>query len=219
MSDEKKPWFKFFPADWRADQALRLCSPASRGLWMECMCLMHEAKPYGHLLVNGKSLTDAQLAIQTGIPHDQITSLIGELETAGVFSRNSDGVIFSRKMTRSAKRAAINKKNGKSGGNPHLVNRPDNQADKPPVSLEARGQKLDIPKKEVIGSLTRTLKNKKPLTPSQKKAAWQSKICVWAQHRMTTDEYTKFLEAWAKGEAWANLKAEEFDKQIRAATG
>jgi len=47
------PWMKFYPADWRSDPMLRLCSLAARGLWAEMICLMHEAEPYGSLLVNG----------------------------------------------------------------------------------------------------------------------------------------------------------------------
>jgi len=50
----KQPWLKFFPSDWRADPALRMCSLAARGLWIEMLCLMHEARPHGSLLVNGK---------------------------------------------------------------------------------------------------------------------------------------------------------------------
>ncbi len=176
---------------------------------------MHEAKPYGHLLVNGKSVTDAQLAIQTGIPQDQITALIGELENAGVFSRNSNGVIYSRKMTRSAKRSAVNKKNGKSGGNPVLLK----PADKPSVDLEARVHIPDITKKEavknlIVGSLS---SGAKPASKAEIKARWQSKICNWAQHRLTQPEYVKFIAAWTNDEPWAKAKAEEFDKQMRAA--
>ena len=47
-------WFKFYPSDWRADPALRMCSIAARGLWMEMLCVMHEATPRGSLLINGK---------------------------------------------------------------------------------------------------------------------------------------------------------------------
>lgn len=185
---------------------------------MECMCLMHEAKPYGHLLVSGKSLTDAQLAIQTGIPHDQITTLIGELEAAGVFSRNSDGVIYSRKMTRSAKRAAINKKNGKSGGNPRLVNRPDNRADKPSVSLEARDQNLDLPKrdsKDVVGSLSLTLKKQKDWSPEQRKAAWLSNICKELERTLTPEKYALWLEAYGNGDKTARELTEQIDRQLK----
>lgn len=123
---------------------------AARGLWIEMIALMHEATPYGHLLVSGLSPTDAQLAVLAGAPSDQITDLIGELETAGVFSRTSARVIYSRKMTRMAKQAALARKNGKSGGNPSLCierenpppdNPPDNLRDKP-QKPEARSQNM-----------------------------------------------------------------------------
>lgn len=117
MSD---PWMKFYPTDWRSDPALRMCSMAARGLWIEMIALMHEATPYGHLLVSGRSPTDAQLAVLVGAPSDQVPEMIGELESAGVFSRTREGVIYSRKMTRTAKKAAVARKNGKNGGNPAL---------------------------------------------------------------------------------------------------
>ena len=65
------------------------------------IALMHEATPYGHLLVSGRSPTDAQLAVLVGATPDQIPELLGELESAGVFSRTREGVIYSRKMTSS----------------------------------------------------------------------------------------------------------------------
>jgi hypothetical protein len=74
------PWMKFYPADWRADQALRVCSLAARGLWMEMLCVMHNAEQYGHLLLNGRPVTDAQLAMLAGTTPDQIPVLLGELE-------------------------------------------------------------------------------------------------------------------------------------------
>lgn len=40
MSD---PWLKFYPTDWRSDPALKMCSLAARGLWIEMIALMHEA--------------------------------------------------------------------------------------------------------------------------------------------------------------------------------
>lgn len=113
-------WLKFYPTDWRSDPRLRMCGIAARGLWIEMIALMHEAVPYGHLVVSGHSPTDTQLAVLAGIPSIQIPDLIGELEAAGVFSRTKEGVIYSRKLTRMAKKAAIARKNGKNGGNPSL---------------------------------------------------------------------------------------------------
>lgn len=95
MSD---PWLKFYPTDWRSDPALRMCHLSARGLWIEMIALMHEAAPYGHLLVSGRSPTNAQLAVLVGTSPDQIPELIGELESAGVFSRTREGVIFWPEM-------------------------------------------------------------------------------------------------------------------------
>ncbi len=131
-----QPWMKFYPSDWRADPRLRMCSLAARGLWMEMLALMHEAAPYGHLLISGISPTDAQLAVLAGAPSDQIPELLGELEAAGVFSRTRSGAIYSRRMTRDDKKSAQARKNGKNGGNPILCNSRDNP---PPVNPQDNG--------------------------------------------------------------------------------
>ncbi|MCV2865011.1 hypothetical protein [Defluviimonas sp. WL0075] len=120
------PWLKFYTSDWRSDPRLRMCGIAARGLWIEMICIMHEATPYGHLLVSGQRPTDAQLAVQVGTTPDQITALLGELESAGVFSRTRQGVIYSRRLTRMAKKAATARNNGRKGGNPTLRNKTEN---------------------------------------------------------------------------------------------
>lgn len=144
------PWFKFYPTDWQADPALRMCSMAARGLWLEMICLMHNATPYGHLLVNGQSPTDAQLGVLAGCPPDQVAALLGELDAAGVFSRTRAGTIYSRKLTRMMKKAATARNNGRKGGNPSLCNHegnppPDNPSDNAedkPQKPEARSQNI-----------------------------------------------------------------------------
>ena len=97
------PWMKFYPRDWRGDQALRAVSLAARGLWIDCLCIMHEAQPYGHLVLGSQPVTDVVLARMTGTTPDQISELLGELESAAVFARRSDGTIYSRRMTRDFK--------------------------------------------------------------------------------------------------------------------
>lgn len=137
----KNPWMKFYPSDWRSDPKVRLCSMAARGLWIEMLALMHEADPRGHLIVSGQRPTDIQLSVLTGCPTDQLPDLLGELESAGVFSRTSKGVIYSRRMTRDEKRARNSRKNGKNGGNPTLCNSKPitvqvNPEDKPPDNTQ-----------------------------------------------------------------------------------
>jgi len=124
----KHPWLKFYASNWRSDPALKMCSMAARGLWIEMICLMHEATPYGHLLVSGRSPTDTQLAVLVGAPSEQIPELLRELEQAGVFSRTKEGVIYSRRLTRMQKKAATARKNGQRGGNPKLRKQKENPA-------------------------------------------------------------------------------------------
>lgn len=116
----KQPWLRFYGADWRGDANLRAVGYAARGLWMDMLTLMHEASPYGHLVVNGQPLDAARLAARLGGSAKEVQALLDRLEVEGVFSRNQDGVIFSRRMQRDADKAERDRLNGKAGGNPHL---------------------------------------------------------------------------------------------------
>ncbi len=113
-------WMKFWPTDWQSDPALRMCSLAARGLWMEAICLAHAAEPYGHMLVNGKPVTPRQLAVLVGSNAKEIEGLLAELEEAGVFSRTEAGVIYSRRMVRDKAASDAGAAAGKQGGNPAL---------------------------------------------------------------------------------------------------
>jgi hypothetical protein len=133
------PWFKFFPTDWRSDPRLRMCSLEARGLWIEMICLMHEANPRGHLLINGIAPTEAQLGVLVGsLP---VKDLLDELERIGVFSRTIEGVIYSRKMTRDDAKSETARVNGSLGGNPAL--NPEVKPPDKPQKLEAIPQSLD----------------------------------------------------------------------------
>jgi hypothetical protein len=118
---DKHPWFKFFPANWRGNTKLRLCSVAARGLWMEMLCIMHDAEPYGHLVNNGISVSNKQLAQLSGIGLTEVMKLMCELEVAGVYSRTDGKVIYSRKMVRDRAKAEADRNNGRGGGNPILI--------------------------------------------------------------------------------------------------
>lgn len=141
------PWVKFYTSDWRADPSLRMCSLAARGLWMEMLCVMHEAQPYGSLLVKGQAVTKRQLASLAGATEKETVAALKELEDAGVFSRDEDGTVFSRRMRRDVEKAERDKANGKLGGNPHFkrgINQHVNGGDNPDVKAqkpEARDQK------------------------------------------------------------------------------
>ncbi len=135
MSDKRQPWLRFYTADWRGDAGLRAVGFAARGLWMDMLSLMHEAAPYGHLVVNGKPLDAARLAARLGGTAKEVQHLLDLLEAEGVFSRTDDGAIFSRRMVRDAEKAERDRVNGRGGGNPRLRartqdNPPDGGSDK-----------------------------------------------------------------------------------------
>lgn len=111
----KRPAFQFYPADWRKDPALSICSLAARGLWIELMCIMHEADEYGTLKVNGKGMTLQQIARMVGESPATTKKLLDELDDAGVFSRTNDGAIYSRRMIRDENLRAIRAAGGQAG--------------------------------------------------------------------------------------------------------
>jgi hypothetical protein len=100
MTARPLPWMKFSPDRWQRDEALRMCSAAARGVWMELICIMHRAEPYGHLLVRGKQPTDRQLSVIAGVTILELSTSLAELEANEVFDRNDDGVIVCRGMVR-----------------------------------------------------------------------------------------------------------------------
>lgn len=147
MTEKRRAWSKFYWESWTGDRKLRSCGLAARGLWMEMLAIMHEAEPYGHLLMAGKAVTVQQLANQAGCALKECTRAIAELEAATVFSRTEEGVIYSRRMVRDhAKteqgRADIAKRWGEDADPNRVPNSPPNRGPTGlPITLEAR--KLD----------------------------------------------------------------------------
>lgn len=135
-SAKKRPWLKFYPQDWRGDPKLRMCSIGARGLWAEMICLMHEAEPYGHLLINNVPVTNRQLAALAGIPQADCLKYMLELESSGVYSRGADKTIFSRRMVRDSEKSLQGK----------------NDADKRWGNGSADASPIPIPNRSPIGS-------------------------------------------------------------------
>lgn len=96
----KKPWFKFYPENWIGDQGVRAASPAARALWIDMLCIMHKAMPYGHLVINGGPMSPETLARISGFPVEQVTALLDELRGLDVYSMTRAGIIYSRRMVR-----------------------------------------------------------------------------------------------------------------------
>jgi hypothetical protein len=168
----KNPWMKFYPADWRANSELRMCGAAARGVWMEMLCIMHEAEPRGSLLIQGRQVTAKQLSSLSGLPLDEVEKALAELAENHVFGMKKNGVLFSRRMEKEEEKARKNRENGKMGGNPSLYKETEKQQSVNPQvkaqKLEARSQKLDTREEEVEAqtlSLDLESPDEKPAAP------------------------------------------------------
>lgn len=117
----KRPSFQFYPGDWLRDAALRSCSAAARGLWMDMLCFMHEGSPYGYLKVNHKVILSPNLARMTGLTLEETEGCLAELRDAGVFQVDEDGAMFSKRMVRDEDVRNKRAMGGHLGGNPALM--------------------------------------------------------------------------------------------------
>lgn len=43
----KRPSFQFYPADWKSNMKLRICSEQAKGAWIEILCILHDCEEYG----------------------------------------------------------------------------------------------------------------------------------------------------------------------------
>lgn len=178
MKTESHRWIKFWPQDWQRDPALRICGLSARGLWMELMCLAHDGFPYGYVTVNGRAPTVKQVGLLVGVSETEAATLLDELETAGVFSRDDNGVIFSRRMVRDKAVRDAASKNGKQGGNPQLT-RKDNKGVNPNDKDGVILQEADIKKErtEAIASDARASGDDLfPSKPAAEPTVWNEGI-------------------------------------------
>lgn len=103
-----------------SDAGLRRSSLAARGLWIDMLCIAAQADPIGYLTTKKVPLAVKDIARLAGESEPVTQTLLDELERNGVFSRDRNGTIFSRRMVRDEKKSKTAAKNGKLGGNPTL---------------------------------------------------------------------------------------------------
>jgi len=220
----KQPWLKFFPSDWRADPALRMCSLAARGLWIEMLCLMHEARPHGSLLVNGKPVTPARLANLVGAGVAEVEGFLAELEEAGVFSRDESGALYSRRMRRDEERAAVNRVNGRAGGNPSLkagvnpavkagvkAQKPESRLQTPQPAAGARLDEIEAACRAALGEAAPVDVVIGPMLPVVEKFG-QAPVCS-ALASEARRKRRRPIKSWR---LWAEIVCEQLAEEPRA---
>ena len=114
----KSPGFWFFTGDWMKDPELRFCSLFARGLLVDLLCILFEANEQGYASnPDGTPRTDEQIAdAVSGGSREEKLAALAELERSGVLSRDSRGVLFSRRIARLSELSAARKQSGSKGG-------------------------------------------------------------------------------------------------------
>lgn len=70
----KYPWMKFFAGDWLKDPAVSRCCPATRGIWFDLLCAMHESDRSG--VITG---TREEIAALCRCSYSQMSNALIEL--------------------------------------------------------------------------------------------------------------------------------------------
>lgn len=94
----KRPSFQFYPGDWMKDPALSMCAPATRGIWVDLLCAIHELDHAGQ--VTG---TPEQLSRLCRCSVAQFVDALSEIRltrSADVTERNGIVTVISRRMKR-----------------------------------------------------------------------------------------------------------------------
>jgi hypothetical protein len=116
-------WDPFFWSDWQSDQELKLCPLFAQAIWMRCLCVAAQSKRRGYVLIKGKKPANEDLARLFGCTVDEVVDGLEEIKNNEVCGETSDGILFSRRMVREAKRKAASRKGGKIGGRTTYGNR------------------------------------------------------------------------------------------------
>jgi hypothetical protein len=96
----KMPYLALYTGDWLKDPCLTLCSPATRGIWIDAICAMHE------LRVGTLTGTPDQLARVLRCSSPDLHAAFGELKTtkaADVRECNGLVTLICRRMVHEAK--------------------------------------------------------------------------------------------------------------------
>jgi hypothetical protein len=86
------------------------------------ICVMHQADPYGHLVINGHPILPQTLARMVGAKLGEVIRWLNELENAGVCNKEGETYI-SRRMVRDEALRKVRAEGGKLGGNPALMDK------------------------------------------------------------------------------------------------
>lgn len=118
---KKLPHIPFYTGDWLKDAAVSVCTPATRGVWIDLLCAMHECNRSGEL--RGTSEQLARLARCSTVELKAALTELQTSEAAVVEYRNDTWSIANRRMRREAEIRGKRAVAGSVGGSKTSANR------------------------------------------------------------------------------------------------
>ena len=105
------------------------CSLPAQATYLWCKMIAHDSVRFGHLIVDGRAMTEADVAHFMRMGHDasNIAANLSELVDKDVLQRSGDGVLFIPEMLEQEEQRKKRQAAGKKGGNPVLLNQELNQ--------------------------------------------------------------------------------------------
>lgn len=97
----KYPWMQFYSGDWLKEPKLTVCTPATRGVWMDLLCVMHESGRVSEL----RGTVEILSRLARCSPAD-LSCALTELQTTGaadVSERNGVVTVSCRRLKREVK--------------------------------------------------------------------------------------------------------------------
>ena len=227
---KKSPGFWFFTGDWLKDPELRFCSIFARGLLVDLLCYMFEAKEQGYLTwADGSARSDQEIvdAISGGSTEEKLAAL-QELLKKGVLSRDSRGAVYSRRLSKLKQLSEARRKSGSKGGSKTQakLKQTDKQTDKQNAgvtdtvsdSVSASDSDSDtntIPPLSPKGENARFNPEQVILPPELDTDAFREAWTLWCRHRreikkplkptMAEQQLNEFVE-WGEARSIAAIR-------------
>ena len=123
MALRNQPYIPLYVQDYLTDEKLNECSPATQGVYIKLLCVLHKMDEYGTILLkqNDKQTSNqiknfaCKFAKQIAFSVEIIESALNELIANGVMTITGD-ILFQKRMVKDNGISVVRAKAGKKGG-------------------------------------------------------------------------------------------------------
>jgi uncharacterized protein YdaU (DUF1376 family) len=123
MALRDQPYFPLYVDDYLTDEKLNMCAPASQGIYIKILCIMHKSENYGCILLKQKDKQDENVCLNFArklarlLPFtiDEINDAIIDLLDEKVLYLD-DGMLCQKRMIKDNSISVSRSKAGSKGG-------------------------------------------------------------------------------------------------------